>query len=96
MSDIKKYLESLANDPYIEHEDYNKCGLCLKEKIRSTVAKEFLDAGKLNAENLKEMFAEVERRWKETELFKRVIDILSQGKTIEQIDEELKKEGIDI
>jgi hypothetical protein len=94
-NEIKKLLENLAN-PYIEHEQVEKCGLCLKNKIHSEVANEFLQAGKLSAENLTEMFAEVDRRWKETELYQRVRGMLSQGKTLEQISEELSKEGIDI
>lgn len=93
--EVKQLMESYAN-PYIEHEEYEKCGLCLKNKIHSQVANEFLQAGKLSAENLTEMFAEVDRRWKETELFQRVRKMLSQGRTLEQISEELSQEGIDI
>ena len=93
--EVKQLMENYAN-PYIEHEEYEKCGLCLKNKIHSQVANEFLQAGKLSAENLTEMFAEVDRRWEETELFQRVRKMLSQGKTLEQISEELSQEGIDI
>lgn len=92
---IKQLMENYAN-PYIEHEPVEKCGLCLKNKIHSQVANEFLQAGKLSAENLTEMFQEVDRRWKETELYQRVRGMLSQGKTLEQISEELLQEGIDI
>ena len=56
MSDIKQLIENIAKYPHIEHEEYEKCGLCWKEKIKSQVANEFLIAGKLSAENLKEMF----------------------------------------
>jgi hypothetical protein len=96
MSDIKELITRWAKEPYIEHEDYNKCGLCLREKIKSQVANEFLEAGKLSAENLKEMFEEVDRRWQETELYLRVQSMLKAGKTLEQVSEELAKEGIDI
>jgi hypothetical protein len=96
MSDIKEMITRWAKEPYIEHEDYNKCGLCLKNKIQSQVANEFLEAGKLSAENLTEMFNEIDRRFKETELYKRVQSMLKSGKTIEQVAAELLKEGIDI
>jgi hypothetical protein len=96
MTNIKSMLESWAKDPYIEHEDYNKCGLCLREKIKSQVANEFLEAGKLTSDNLKEMFDEVDKRWRETELYLRVQSMIKSGKTLEQVSEELQKEGIDI
>lgn len=95
LEQIKQLMEGYAN-PYIEHEEYEKCGICLKSKIHSQVANEFLQAGKLSAENLTEMFAEIDHRWKQTELYQRVRGMLSQGKTLEQISEELSKEGVDI
>jgi hypothetical protein len=79
-----------------EHEDTSKCGLCLKEKIKSEVANEYLKAGRLQAEDLPEMFEEIEKRWKETDLFKRVRLMLDTGKSLKEIEEELSKEGIEI
>lgn len=96
MSDIKQLIENMAQKPYLDHEDVTKCGLCWKNKIQSEVANEFLQAGKLSADNLKEMFEEVNKRWHETELFLRVREMLKTGKTIEQVEEELQKEGISI
>lgn len=98
MSDIKKLIENMASryGAPLEHEDITKCGLCWKNKIQSEVANEFLQAGKLSAENLKEMFAEVDKRWKQTELYLRVQEMLKTGKTIEAIEKELQQEGIDI
>jgi hypothetical protein len=96
MSDIKKLIENMAKNPYITHEDVTKCGQCWKEKIKSEVANEFLVAGKLSSENLKEMFLEVDNRWKQTELYLRVQDMLKTGKTIEQVQAELQKEEIEI
>ena len=92
---IKQLMENYAS-PYIEHEDVEKCGQCLKNKIHSQVANEFLQTGKLSAENLTEMFEEVDRRWRETELYQKVRGMLSQGRTLEEISEELSREGIDI
>ena len=93
--DMKEFFKNMAN-PYIEHEDVNKCGLCLKEKIKSEVAKEFLDAGKLSQENLSEMFDEVDRRWQQTELFKRVRSLMEAGLTLDEVSAKLAAEGIDI
>ena len=60
MSDIKNLIENMAMNPFIEHPDVTKCGQCWKEKIKSEVANEYLAAGKLNSDSLKEMFAEIE------------------------------------
>ena len=92
---IKQLMENFSN-PLIDHEDYEKCGTCLREHIKSQVANEFLQAGKLSAENLEEMFDEVDRRFRETELYKRVRTMMSQGRTLEEVSLELEKEGIDI
>lgn len=98
MSDIKRLIENMASNygAAFEHEDVTKCGQCWKNKIQSEVANEFLKAGKLSAENLKEMFEEVNKRWQQTELYLRVQEMRKTGKSIEQISEELQKEGIDI
>jgi hypothetical protein len=98
MSDIKKLIENMASrygEP-LDHEDVTKCGLCWKNKIQSEVANEFLQAGKLSSEHLKEMFAEVEKRWQQTELYLRVQEMRKTGKSIEEIEKELQQEGIDI
>lgn len=96
MSDIKKILENFANNAYIEHEDHSKCGQCWKEKIKSEVANEFLTAGKLDAQYLKEMFEEIERRWQKTELYLRVKGMLDSGMKLEAIREKLELEGIEL
>jgi hypothetical protein len=97
MSKFKELITSMASYPPPEHQDeLEKCGMCLKEHFRSQVAKEFLDAGKFDENHLKELFDEVDRRFHETELYKRVRTMLASGKSIEQIDEELQKEGISI
>ena len=96
MSDIKKLIENMAKNPFIEHTDVTKCGQCWKEKIKSEVANEYLAAGKLTADNLKEMFLEVDKRWKTTELYLRVQDMRVEGKSIEDIKNTLQAEGIEI
>lgn len=95
MSDIRKLVEDLSKRKP-EHEDVTKCGSCWKEKIRAEVSNEFLKAGKLSSDNLKEMFEEINKRWKTTELYLRVQSMLSEGKQIEQIAQELEAEGIHI
>ena len=95
--DIKELIENMAKYSYIEHkEDVTRCGQCWKEKIKTEVANEYLAAGKFTPENLKEMFAEIDARWKQTELYLRVQELLSQGNTIEQVAEIMLKEGVDI
>lgn len=95
MSEIKQLIENMANNSYIEHsEDVTKCGQCWKEKIKTEVANQFFTAGKLSSENLKEMFLEIDNRWKQTELYLRVQEMLKTGMPIEQIEIELQKEGI--
>lgn len=94
MSDIKKLIENMAANPFIEHTDVTKCGQCWKEKIKSAVANEFLVAGKLSADNLKDMFDEIDKRWRQTELYLRVQSMLKDGKGVEDIKQELEKEGI--
>ena len=97
MSEIKQLIENMAKNSYVEHaDDVTKCGQCWKEKIKTEVANEFLAAGKLSADNLKEMFDEIDNRWKQTELYLRVQDMLKTGMKIEQIETELNKEGINI
>ncbi|HBI00974.1 MAG TPA: hypothetical protein DDY18_05055 [Flavobacterium sp.] len=96
MSDVKKLIENFANSVYIEHEDHTKCGQCWKEKIKSEVANEFLKAGKLDQNNLKEMFEEIDKRWQQTALYLRVKEMLSSGMKLEKIREILELEGIEI
>jgi len=98
MSDIKQLIENMASryGTPLEHEDVTRCGQCWKNKIQSEVANEFLQAGKLSSDNLKEMFEEVDKRWHQTELFLRVKEMLKTGKTIETIEVELQAEGIEI
>lgn len=95
MSDIKALVENLAKRKP-DHDDVTKCASCWKEKIRSEVANEYLKAGKLSAEHLKDMFAEVNKRWKTTELYMRVQSLLAEGKTIEEVQTLLQAEGIEI
>lgn len=85
-----------ASDLYIEHQDHTKCGQCWKEKIKSEVANEYLEAGKLDAKYLKEMFEEIEKRWQKTALYLRVKEMKDSGMKLEKIRETLELEGVEI
>jgi hypothetical protein len=90
-------IKNWANDPYITHDDYTKCGMCWKEKIRSEVCTKYLDyRNEVNDADLKWILAEVDNRWHETDLYKRVKSMLADGETIERIGELLLLEGIEI
>lgn len=94
--DVKVLIENYAKNAYIPHDDHTKCGQCWKEKIKSEVAKEFLQAGKLEQQHLKEMFEEIDKRWQQTALFLRVKEMRAQGMTLEKIAEQLEMEGIEV
>lgn len=96
MGKVKEIMQHYAENAYVEHEDHTKCGQCWREKIKSQVASEFLAAGKLDDKHLNEMFDEIDKRWRETELFLRVKKMLDAGQTLESISEQLELEGIEI
>lgn len=96
-SRLKQVVEMWANDPYITHEDVTKCGTCLRQKIQSEVATEMLKDLTLDSKTLiAKVSEETTRRFEATELFTRVKSLLDQGQKLEDIAEDLWKEGIDI
>lgn len=95
MSDIKRVFDNWASYP-IEHEDYEKCGLCWKNKIRGDVAREFIAVGQNNQKDLNSFDKEVETRWKNTPLFKEVKGLLSLGHTIQEAEKIMSERGIEI
>ena len=70
--------------PFIEHEDYEKCGQCLKEMISHQVAKEMVLSGRFDDSCIGDYFREVDVRFKETYLFKEMTKLKSEGKTISE------------
>ena len=96
MADIKEFFERWANEPFVEHENFTNCGQCWVEKIKSDVAKKFMEDGRTNKEDLTPFFAEVNSRWQSTELFKRVEALLKSGKTLDQVEVILRAEGIEL
>lgn len=87
----KSYLETYK-EPFIEHEDYEKCGACWREVIKSQYAKELLESG-IEVEFSK-FFDEVDRRWRETPLYKEVHTLLETGLTIEEVSNIMEAKGV--
>src|SRR5271165_7626179 len=95
MDDIKRIFEFWATEES-EHPDVTKCGQCWQTHLRSEVAKEFLQAGRTAESDVKDMYSEIDRRWRETSLFKEVQDLMKTGKTITEIAEIMTAKGIEI
>ena len=95
---VRGMVEMWAKEPYIsDHEDVTKCGLCLRQKIQSEVATEFLQDTSLGDEDLLNRVSnETNRRFKETDLYKRVKSLMNDGHDLRKIAEDLLKEGIEI
>lgn len=89
----KSYLEAYK-EPFIDHEDYEKCGSCWREVIKSQYAKEVLESG-VETE-FSAFFEEVDRRWRETSLYKEVKTLLETGLTIEEVQAVMEAKGIEI
>lgn len=90
-------IKNWANDPYITHDDYTKCGQCWREKIKSEVCTNYINKyDRADQDDLKWILDYSKEKWQETSLYKRVREMLAQGKTIVEIDEELRSEGIEI
>ena len=96
--DFKEMVKYWANAPYIICDDVDKCGQCLKEKIKSEVSKEFLSlkVGNVETKDIVEIEKEIDRRFHETPLYKRVRSLLDQGQDLKKIAEDLSNEGIEI
>jgi len=97
MKDYIKIVEGWAEDPWMPHEDYTKCGLCWKQKIQSDISKEFLETNQeVSTEDLNQILDETNKQWHKTPLYIRVKNMMKMGKTLNEITEELSKEGIEI
>ena len=73
--------------------DINKCGTCLKNKIRSEVANFYIQNNKTNID---EYYEDVEKLWKETDLYQKVKLLRSNGMEFDEIEKVLEKQGINI
>ena len=98
MSDYTKVVTSWAKEPFITHDDYRKCGLCWREQIKAEVSQELLEKEiPIGVEEFRSVLDETKRRWRETDLYKRVYYMMSNlGLTLEDVDNELRDEGIEI
>lgn len=95
MNNIEQLIKNMT-EPLIEHEDVQKCGQCLRQKIQADVANEFIAAGRVNKEDLKDLFDEVDKRFMDSDLYKRVRSLMKSGKSLDEISKQLAEEGIDI
>ena len=95
---FKEMINTWANDPYVTCEDTSKCGQCLKEQIRSEVAKEFLanHTGTVESVDLHEIEGETKVRFQQTPLYKRVQSLMAEGHDLKKIAKDLMAEGIEI
>ena len=80
-------------DPILEH-DYEKCGLCWKNKIMADIAHKYLDFG--IKVTVAEFHDEVDKRWKRTKLYRDVQKLLAEGYKIEEIEKIMMDKGIEI
>lgn len=88
------YIELQAKSaPLLDHEDYHKCGICLKNMIRYQVACEMSRQGKVNNDYITEMEAEVKSRWEDSYLFKEISRLKKTGLTLEQAIKEMEGRG---
>lgn len=76
--------------------DFTKCGSCWKEKLRSDVAREYLEAGKIADTDLRSLYEEVHKRWIETAVYKEVRAMQATGKSIDEIEKIMYDKGISI
>lgn len=86
-------LTNYANNPYITHRNYRKCGQCYKEKIKSNLAKEYLAQNKTDNSYLKSFFEESDQIWKQTEIYQEVQKLIKSGKTLEVALAEMETRG---
>lgn len=90
----KRLIEHYATPGELDHaDDVTKCGRCLRQTISKNVAQSYLDAGVFNIED---MFKEIEQKWRETDLYKRVQELAADGHNLVEIERLLELEGIEI
>lgn len=69
-------IERLSQFPqHLDHEDYNKCGSCLKQVIQHQIAQEFVLQGKINDSFLPELWNEAQKRFHESSLYKQIMEL---------------------
>lgn len=85
-------LRRFVTNKFIEHPD-GTCGACLREMIKCEVAKEYIDSDVVNVTGF---FKEVDRRWRETPIYKEVKALLDSGKTLDEVVEIMAEKGIEI
>lgn len=94
----KRIIELWASEDrkLIACEDFTKCGACWKEELRANVANEFLKAGKVADSDLGALCLEVDRRYKETAIYKEVKAMMNTGKSLDEIEQIMAEKGVSI
>jgi hypothetical protein len=94
-SQYHEMIKNWAKDPYITHtEDPTICGQCYMQLITSEVSKAFLSKNKANTkDDLIELTQEIERKWQETALYKKMQGLKDSGLTMEEAIKEMEKIG---
>lgn len=93
-NDLNSYIELQAkSSPILDHEDYQKCGLCLKNMIRYQVACELSRQGKISPEYITEMETEVKLRWEQSYLFREISRLRKTGLTLEDAIKKMEGRG---
>lgn len=95
--EFKELLKNYTNPP-IDHKDYKKCGQCWRQVVQSKVAQSYLDNNiSINtAGELAKFHRDVELKWRETPLYKEVHLLMKQGLSLQEIQEQFSKKGIEL
>jgi hypothetical protein len=95
ISDNSTYIERQAEiKPFLDHkEDHVKCGTCTKNLIRYEVAKEMRLVGKISDDYIKEYEDLVDKRWKESFIYKEVNRRIKAGLNLNDAIKQLEAEG---
>jgi uncharacterized protein YfbU (UPF0304 family) len=88
----RKMIQLWADEPYITHEDFTRCGQCYKQKLTSDVSKEFLEQDRASTiDDVKALTAEVDKRWEQTDLYKKMKELLDKGMGFDAAVKEMAK-----
>ena len=82
MEDLTEIVKRYAYEPYVTCNPYEKCGQCYKNHILSVVCQEYLIRNStVDQDQLRFIMDEADRRWRETDLYKRIAAMQASGKS---------------
>ncbi len=85
--------EYASRAPFIEHEDFNKCGQCLKQMISHQVAKKYVLMGKISNDYIKEYLQECDSLFQESFLYKEIKSMLNSGIPLQEAIKKMEDKG---